>query len=82
MKKFLLSTAVALTTFLVCGLGLTSCSEDAGDSPASVSTRTTETLPQVILDDKTLYADVTYVLTGKTYVPSGVTLTINAGTRI
>nr|WP_320059270.1 hypothetical protein [uncultured Bacteroides sp.] len=82
MKKFLFSTAVALTTCLVCGLGLTSCSEDAGDSPASVSTRTTEELPDVILTNKTLFANVTYVLTGKTYVPNGVTLTINAGTRI
>jgi hypothetical protein len=82
MKKFLFSTAVALTTCLVCGLGLTSCSEDAGDSPASVSTRTTENLPEVISVDKTLYANVTYVLTGKTYVDSAATLTIEPGTRI
>lgn len=82
MKKFLLSTAVALTTCLVCGLGLTSCSEDASDSPVSVSTRTTENLAQIISADKTLYANVTYVLTGKTYVTNGATLTIEPGTRI
>lgn len=82
MKKFLLSTAVALTTCFVCGLGLTSCSEDASDSPSSVSTRTTENLAQIISTNKTLYANVTYVLTGKTYVKDGATLTIEPGTRI
>lgn len=82
MKKFLLSTTVVLTTCLVCGLGLTSCSEDASDSPVSVSTRTTENLAQIISANKTLYANVTYVLTGKTYVTNGATLTIEPGTRI
>jgi hypothetical protein len=82
MKKNRFLIAVALTTCLVCSLGLTSCSEDAGDSPASVSTRTTENLPQIISADKTLYANVTYVLTTKTYVTNGATLTIEPGTRI
>jgi len=82
MKKNRFLIAVALTTCLVCGLGLTSCSEDAGDAPASVSTRTTENLPEIISADKTLYANITYVLTGKTYVKSGATLTVKPGTRI
>ncbi|WP_321331029.1 hypothetical protein [uncultured Bacteroides sp.] len=81
MKKNRFWVAVALTTCFVCGLGLTSCSNEA-DGSANVSTRSTEELADVISTDKTLYADVTYVLTGKTYVASGATLTINAGTRI
>lgn len=81
MKKNRFLIAVALTTCFVCGLGLTSCSNEA-DGPANVSTRTTEELPDVISTNKTLYSNITYVLTGKTYVASGATLTINAGTRI
>ncbi len=81
MKKKRFLIAVALTTCFVCGLGLTSCSNEA-DGPANVSTRTTEELPEVISTSKTLFPNITYVLTGKTYVASGATLTINAGTRI
>lgn len=42
----------------------------------------TVVLPTVIAADRTLTSDTLYILDGKTYVDSGVTLTINAGGRV
>jgi len=41
-----------------------------------------DTLPQFISSDRTLSCDTTYILTQKTYVTEGATLTIPAGTVI
>jgi hypothetical protein len=41
-----------------------------------------DTLPQLISADRTLSCDTTYILTQKTYVINGATLTIPAGTTI
>ncbi|MDF1698190.1 MAG: hypothetical protein P1U56_20245 [Saprospiraceae bacterium] len=46
---------------------------------AGAGTPTTETLAGEIKDDKTLTADRVYLLSGKTYVASGATLTIEPG---
>lgn len=74
MKKLVLSLAVL-------GAILTSCSSD-DDSNNTPPVPATGILEGNIAADLTLNAGTVYTLRGATYVKSGVTLTIPAGTRI
>jgi len=74
MKKLVLSLAVLGAIF-------TGCSSD-DDSNNTPTVPTTGILTGNISADQTLNAGTVYTLRGATYVKSGVTLTIPAGTRI
>lgn len=73
MKKLFLSMAVV-------GLLLASCSDD--DNPTPELPKGDGILSGNITGNRTLSADTVYTLQGATYVKSGATLTIPAGTRI
>ena len=77
-KKF----AMLLVAVMAVGVTMTSCSNEDETIPVVNNVRATETLPRIISADKTLYSNVTYQLSGKTYVTNGATLTIQPGTRI
>lgn len=73
MKKLFLSMAVV-------GLLFASCSDD--DNPTPELPKGEGVLSGNITGNRTLSADTVYTLQGATYVKSGATLTIPAGTRI
>lgn len=73
MKKLFLSMAVV-------GLLLASCSSDDSPSPTPIAGE--GVLSGNITGNRTLSADTVYTLKGATYVKTGATLTIPAGTRI
>ena len=77
-KKF----AMLLVAVMAVGVTMTSCSNEDETIPVVNNVRATETLSSIISADKTLYSNVTYQLSGKTYVTNGATLTIQPGTRI
>lgn len=74
MKKLVLSLAILATVF-------TGCSDDDNNNYGPNVPGTGE-LSGNITSDMTLNAGTVYTLIGATYVKSGVTLTIPAGTRI
>ena len=71
-KKF----AMLLVAVMAVGVTMTSCSNEDETIPVVNNVRATETLSSIISADKTLYSNVTYQLSGKTYVTNGATLTI------
>ena len=71
-----------LVAVMAVGVTMTSCSNEDETIPVVNNVRATETLSSIISADKTLYSNVTYQLSGKTYVTNGATLTIQPGTRI
>ena len=77
-KKF----AMLLVAVMAVGVTMTSCSNEDETIPVVNNVRATETLSSIISADKTLYSNVTYQLSGKTYVTNGATLTIQPGTRM
>jgi len=83
-KNLLLFTAVAIATSAT----FTSCTKD-DEAPAPTDpvvtnppAATTETLSGTITSNKTLSKNKIYFLDGRVIIPSGVELTINAGTII
>ena len=63
-KKF----AMLLVAVMAVGVTMTSCSNEDETIPVVNNVRATETLSSIISADKTLYSNVTYQLSGKTYV--------------
>jgi len=95
MKTILYNLATALL-FVAVSLNFSSCqNDDLNAATASTLAKSRamanscgctvvglDTLPQLISSDRTLSCDTTYILTQKTYVIGGATLTIPAGTII
>ncbi len=90
MKKQILKFKKAVLFSAALIIGLTSCNDsqdemvtlEGGALKAVSAYDAVITLPKIISDDYTCTANNLYLLNGKTYVKSGATLNIEAGTRI
>ena len=90
MKKQILKFKKAVLFSAALLIGLTSCNDsqdemvtlEGGALKAVSAYDAVITLPKIISDDYTCTANNLYLLNGKTYVKSGATITIEAGTRI
>jgi hypothetical protein len=76
MKLLKLISAFALSAVIF------SCSDDDDLTPPIPPPIVDTTLQGTLTQSDTLTADKTWILVGKVYVPDGITLTIEPGTRI
>lgn len=80
MKKFNFHAVRFLSLGLIAGMVAVSCDDD--DNNTTPSAPSEAVISGDITSNRLLSADTTYLLTGGVHVKSGVTLTIDAGTRI
>ncbi|MDB0006878.1 hypothetical protein N9E30_02895 [Flavobacteriales bacterium] len=76
-----MKTTILNLTLIITSFALVSCGDDSGSTPVPTPTTTTE-YSGVISESVTWTKDNVYELSGRVVVPSGVTLTIEAGTVV